>query len=82
MHKLTTFNNAYQLSSSVKDVGEGADRDDADALSVGERNCGMNLVRGIVIIIIVVIIIIIIIIIIIVIIIIVIIIIIRCSLYR
>ena len=49
------FNNAHQLSSSVKDVGEGADRDDADALGIGEGNCGMNLVRGIVIIIVVII---------------------------
>ena len=63
--KMTGFN-AYQLSTSVKDIGEGADRDDADTLSIGEGNCGMNLVRGIVIIIVVIIIIIII----------------RCSLYR
>ena len=41
------FNNAYQLSSSVKDVGEGANRDDTDALSVGQGHCCMHLVSGI-----------------------------------
>ena len=44
--KMTGFN-AYQLPTSVKDIGEEADRDDADALGIGERNSCMNLVRGI-----------------------------------
>ena len=38
----------YQLSTSVKDIGEGANRDDADALCIGEGYCCMNLVRDIV----------------------------------
>ena len=37
----------YQLSSSVKDVGERANRDDADALRIGQGNCCMHLVSGI-----------------------------------
>ena len=36
----------YQLSSSVKDIGERANRDDADALSIGQGNCCMHLVSG------------------------------------
>ena len=37
----------YQLSSSVKDIGERANRDDADALSIGQGNCCMHLASGI-----------------------------------
>ena len=42
--KITMFD-TYQLSTSVKDVGEGANRDYADALCIGEGHCCMNLVR-------------------------------------
>ena len=42
VEKKTTFN-TYQLSSSVKDIGERANRDDADALSIGQGNCCMHL---------------------------------------
>ena len=42
--KITMFN-AYQLSTSIKDIWEGADRDDTDALGIRERNRCMNLAR-------------------------------------